>query len=243
VLDQTFRDFEFLIYNDGSNRKVTEYIRSLANWDNRIRIIESETNHGLGYALNRCIEVARGRYLARMDADDVSHENRFQVEVEFLEQHPEYMWCGTNCEIFDSKGVWGEGTRPETPQADDYLKYSPFIHPTVMYRAELFDRVAGYAEDRITLRCEDYELFMRLFTMGYKGYNIQQALLGYFVNRKKYHNRPLRYSLYESRVRHEGFVRMGLMWPKGWLYVFRPIVGGLLPAGLVERYKERIAEL
>lgn len=58
------------------------------------------------------------------------------------------MWCGTNCKLVDDRGIWGEGVRPEEPGTDDYLKYSPYIHPTVMYRASLFKKVAGYDEGK-----------------------------------------------------------------------------------------------
>lgn len=244
ILEQTFRDFEFLIYDDGSSaEEVKEYIDSLGQMDERIRVIRSNVNHGLGFALNRCIDAARGRYLARMDADDISHPDRFKVEVEFMEQHPEYMWCGSNCTLFDEDGVWGNGIRPEEPGSSDFLKYSPYIHPTVMYRASLFREVAGYAEEKKAARCEDYELFMRLFRLGYKGYNIQKQLLGYRVNRKKYHTRPFKYYIYEGQIRYEGFKRMGLLWPKGWLYVFRPLISRLMPVKLIIKQKEKIAQL
>lgn len=243
ILNQTFQDFEFLIYNDGSVEQVTGFIKQLADRDRRIRVLDSGVNHGLGFALNRCIDEARGKYLARMDADDISCPDRLRIEVEFMEEHSEYMWCGSNCEIFDEKGTWGEGTRPENPVAVDYLKYSPYIHPTVMYRASLFESVAGYAEERNTRRCEDYELFMRLFQLGYQGYNIQQPLFRYFVDRETYHSRPFRDNLYECQIRHEGFKRMGLLWPRGWAYVLRPVVSAILPRKLVARAKERIAEL
>lgn len=90
----------------------------------------------------------KGKYLARMDADDISHPKRFEEEISFLKDHPEYMWCGTNCKLVDDRGIWGEGVRPEEPGTDDYLKYSPYIHPTVMYRASLFKKVAGYDEGK-----------------------------------------------------------------------------------------------
>lgn len=197
----------------------------------------------MGYALNRCIDIARGKYLARMDADDVSYPNRFAEEIMFLEQHPEYMWCGSNCKLMDENGIWGDGIRPENPGTEDYLKYSPYIHPTVMYRASLFKKVAGYAESKKTLRCEDYELFMRLFGLGYKGYNIQKTLLYYRVDRKKYHTRSWINRFREGQVRYEGFRGLGILWPKGWLYIFRPIASRIVPSALTAKAKERIAEL
>ncbi|MCI5936092.1 MAG: glycosyltransferase [Lachnospiraceae bacterium] len=244
VLDQSYSDFEFLIYNDGSSiPAVNDYIHGLEKKDRRIRVLESKSNHGLGYALNRCIEVARGTYLARMDVDDISCPNRFEEEITFLEEHPEYMWCGSNCKLMDEQGIWGEGIRPEQPESEDYLKYSPYIHPTVMYRASLFKKVAGYAEGKKTARCEDYELFMRLFRLGYKGYNIQKDLLNYRVDRNKYHDRSLKSRIHEGQVRYEGFRALGILWPKGWLYIFRPLASVCLPANIVIKKKEQMAEL
>lgn len=244
VLNQSYRNFEFLIYNDGSSlREVNEYVEGLRNRDPRIRVIDSRENHGLGYALNRCIAAARGQYLARMDADDISYSNRFEEEIQFLEAHPEYMWCGSNCRLMDDEGIWGDGIRPENPGTEDYLKYSPYIHPTVMYRASLFKKVAGYAESKKTLRCEDYELFMRLFGLGYKGYNIQKALLDYRVDRKAYHTRSWVNRFREGQVRYEGFRGLGILWPKGWLYIFRPLASKLIPISLTAKAKERMAEL
>lgn len=244
VLNQSYQNFEFLIYNDGSSiQEVNEYIEGLKGRDSRIHVIDSRENHGLGYALNRCIDLARGTYLARMDADDISYPNRFEEEIQFLEEHPEYMWCGSNCKLMDDDGVWGDGIRPENPGTEDYLKYSPYIHPTVMYRASLFKKVAGYAESRKTLRCEDYELFMRLFGLGYKGYNIQKALLNYRVDRKAYHTRSWVNRFREGQVRYEGFRGLGILWPKGWLYIFRPLVSKIVPTTLTAKAKERMAEL
>lgn len=244
VLNQSYRNFEFLIYNDGSSiQEVNAYIEGLKERDPRIHVIDSRENHGLGYALNRCIDLAGGTYLARMDADDISYPNRFEEEIQFLEAHPEYMWCGSNCKLMDDDGVWGYGIRPENPGTEDYLKYSPYIHPTVMYRASLFKKVAGYAESKKTLRCEDYELFMRLFGLGYKGYNIQKALLNYRVDRKAYHTRSWVNRFREGQVRYEGFRGLGILWPKGWIYIFRPLVSKFVPTTLTAKAKERMAEL
>lgn len=123
-----------------------------------------------------------------------------------MKDHPEYMWCGTNCKLVDDRGIWGEGVRPEEPGTDDYLKYSPYIHPTVMYRASLFKKVAGYDEGKKTARCEDYELFMRLFGLGYKGYNIQKCLLDYRVDRENYHNRSWKTGFMKVRCVTKDFV-------------------------------------
>lgn len=117
-----------------------------------------------------------GKYIARMDADDISKPLRIEKQVAFLELHPEYGWCGTDAELFDENGVWGVRAMPEIPQKRDYFYYSPYIHPSVMFRAELFDENLGYLASEETLRCEDYEIFMNLTERGQKGYNLKEPL-------------------------------------------------------------------
>ena len=79
-----------------------------------------------------------------MDADDIALPERLQVQYDFMEQHKEYSWCGCNTRLFDENGVWGERKMPELPSDKDYLPFSPFIHPTVMYRRKLFEKNEGY---------------------------------------------------------------------------------------------------
>lgn len=155
ILNQTLTDFEFIIYDDGSDPEVAGYIRELEKLDERIVLIGKEENHGLAFSLNMCIGVAKGKYIARMDADDIALPERLQVQYDFMEQHKEYAWCGCNTRLFDENGVWGERKMPELPSDKDYLPFSPFIHPTVMYRRKLFEKNEGYHVSPETLRCED----------------------------------------------------------------------------------------
>lgn len=141
ILEQSESDLEFIIYNDGSVPQVAETINKLKELDDRIIIIDAKENNGLAYSLNKCIEKATGDYIARMDADDISYKERFKEQVEFLEEHPEYHWCGCNAVLFDENGEWGERIMVEAPEDKDFWKFSPFIHPSVMYRAEIFEEV------------------------------------------------------------------------------------------------------
>ena len=154
ILNQTLTDFEFIIYDDGSDPEVAGYIRELEKLDERIVLIGKEENHGLAFSLNMCIGAARGKYIARMDADDIALPERLQVQYDVMEQHKEYAWCGCNTRLFDENGVWGERKMPELPSDKDYLPFSPFIHPTVMYRRKLFEKNEGYHVSPETLRCE-----------------------------------------------------------------------------------------
>ncbi len=239
ILTQTFRDFEFIIYDDGSCPESSRFIKELSKRDKRIVIIGSEENNGLAFSLNKCLENANGKFIARMDDDDISMPKRFEKQLSFLKEHPEYDFCGCNAKIFDEKGEWGVTTRPENPTAEDYLKYSPFIHPTVMYRREALFENGGYLARKETLRCEDYEIFMRLFRLGLKGCNMQQILFKYHVDRETYHTRHFKFRVYEAKVRFKNFKEMGLLFPFGWAYCLRPIIGAFIPVRLIEFFKNR----
>ena len=239
VLKQTFRDFEFIIYNDGSDPKVSDYINSLSDRDERIVVIGQEKNHGLAFSLNECIDIAKGKYIARMDADDISLPDRFQIQYDFLERNTQYYWCGCNAQLIDDRGVWGERIMPQYPDKHDYLMFSPYIHPSVMYRAELFKHTTGYSEARETLRCEDYEMFMRLYQLGYKGYNIQSVLFQYREDANSFKRRKFKYRVNEMKIRYRNFSSMHMMFPIGWVYCIRPVAASLIPTKLLSFIKRK----
>lgn len=237
ILNQTFTDFEFIIWDDGSHPCVAKTIQSLSALDKRIKIAGKDENHGLAYSLNACIGMAQGRYIARMDADDVSLPERLEMQYAFLESHPEYAWCGCNTNLFDQNGVWGIRRMPQIPVLHDYLKFSPYVHPTVMFRAKLFDANEGYLESEETLRCEDYEIFMRLMERGLKGYNLPEILFCYREDQASYQRRKFCFRVNEAKLRYRNFKKMGILFPAGWLYALRPIAGGLLPSKLISYLK------
>ena len=229
ILQQSLQDFEFIIYDDGSHEEVGKWIRELALLDERIVAIGKNKNHGLAFSLNQCIKQSTGMYIARMDADDICMPYRLEKQIDFLEHHPEYMWCGCNAILFDEDGVYGERKMPEIPSKDDYLKYSPFIHPSVMFRADLFECMGEYCVSKETLRCEDYELFMRFHQAGYRGYNLQENLFQYRENKASFKRRKFTARVNEAKIRYKNFKAMKLLLPKGWMYVLRPIIAGFVP--------------
>ncbi len=237
ILNQTYRNIEFLIWDDGSCREAAMRVKALEVLDDRIHVICSGTNNGLAYSLNECILRANGKYIARMDADDFSLSNRIEKQVAFLESHPEYAWCGTNAELFDESGVWGRRPYPEIPVEKDYYKFSPFVHPSVVFRAEIFDEGRGYLATEETLRCEDYEIFMRLMQRGLQGYNLQEYLFRYRETRDSYSKRRVRYRINEARIRYTLYKDMGILFPAGWLFVLRPIVACFIPSALIAAIK------
>jgi glycosyltransferase involved in cell wall biosynthesis len=156
ILDQTFRDFEFIIVDDGSTDDTACILQKYANADRRVRILRQE-KEGLVAALNRGCQLARGRYIARMDADDISLPQRIERQIEFLERHPEIGILGTWASRIDGNGsVVGDWCLSPNPKV---LKWNHFfnvcvIHPTVVMRREVLEKVnfyrpdAGHSEDR-----------------------------------------------------------------------------------------------
>ncbi|UTY38146.1 glycosyltransferase [Allocoprobacillus halotolerans] len=95
ILNQTFKDFEFIICNDCSTDSSLSIIQEFQKLDSRIKIINNSTNLGLAASLNKCIEISLGQYIARMDSDDISFKNRLEVEYNFLMEHQEYDVVGS----------------------------------------------------------------------------------------------------------------------------------------------------
>ncbi len=161
ILHQTFTDFEFIIIDDGSTDKTKEIISSFS--DRRIKVIENKKNIGLSTSLNKGASIARGKYLARMDADDISLPERLAIQTEFLEAHPEIGLVGCNANVIDEHGTVFRTFY--MPQTNALIRWNmcfrtPFIHPTVVIRKEFLEHVRGY--DDSILYSQDRDLWQRL---------------------------------------------------------------------------------
>lgn len=234
IVNQRYRDWEMIICDDGTDEAYVETVKAAAELDNRIKYIRCDENRGLANALNQGIHIAQGKYIARMDADDISQPQRLGRLYEFLEVNPQYQWVGSNSNLFDDNGIWGKGIRKETPQKNDFLKYSPYIHPSVMFRREILIEINGYTVSDLTARCEDYELFMRLHKHGYKGFNIQEELYNYREDVNSYRKRKYTYCIREMQIRSKGFRELGIKSVKTIPYVIKPLVVGLIRPRLAE---------
>lgn len=178
ILNQTYADFEFIIINDGSTDLSLEILKDFEEKDKRIRLISRE-NKGLTPSLNEGIKLAQGEYIARMDADDISMPERFEKQITFLEENKEITLCGTWAINIDENGnEIGEYKTPITNKEikKNILFHNPFIHPSVMIRKSVFEKVGLYNEE--FKHIEDYELWTRVIPR-FKTANIQDFLLKY----------------------------------------------------------------
>lgn len=236
VLDQDMDGIEVLLCDDGSDEAAAALLKEAAAMDPRIRLLRQE-HAGLGAALNLGIRNARGKYIARMDADDFSRRDRFAKQEAFLENNRQYDWVGSWAAVFDETGVWGHRKMPLTPVSQDFYRYSPYIHPSVMFRRSLFESCGYYDTGEAALRCEDYELFMRFHSKGRRGCNLNEELLYYREDKESYEKRKYHYRIRECFVRKRGFRVLEIDRGIGWYYVFRPLLAGLCPSGFLRKLR------
>ncbi len=159
ILTQTFRNFEFIIINDGSTDKTPEIIQFYADRDKRIRFINNPENQGLIAVLNQGLDICRGEYIARMDSDDISLPGRLEAQVKYMDFHPA---CGV---LGTSQVLFGDINQPVFYQPVvhilDIMTYNPVSHPTVMFRKSVIDEHnIRYNPDY--KHCEDLELWTRM---------------------------------------------------------------------------------
>ena len=185
ILSQTFADFELLVIDDGSTDETAALLQRYR--DPRIRLQRNAENRGLVATLNGALALARGRYVARMDADDVSLPSRLQEQWAYLEAHPEVDGVSAGYETVDAQGrrlrVDYGLLRPVGPTLLRWSLHfgSFFCHPACMLRREVFTSTGGYDPD--FAHAEDYELWLRA-TTRFRLDNLPRVLLRLRVHRE-----------------------------------------------------------
>lgn len=220
ILHQTYANFEFIICNDASTDDTLDIIKELAINDKRIVIINNSNNLGLNITLNRCIAASHGKYIARMDDDDISLPNRLENQVDFLEANPEYALVGCSKRFFDEDGVWGYDMAKACPSKIDVFRAHAFSHPTVIIRREVLEEVGNYSTDKINRRGQDYDLWCKMYSAGYKGYNLPDFLFDYYESKTSVSRRKLKFRI--DHVKKQFLWRRRLMLPL--YYVIFPIM-------------------
>lgn len=177
ILNQTFSDFEFLIIDDASTDKTVDIIKTYS--DIRIKLIEKSVNTGLTNSLNYGLTITKGKYIARMDGDDISLPERFEKQIAFLDANPDVVVCGTALKVIDSDVVISYPEFHEEIKLG-MLKHNCVIHPSVMIRKSVLDEYS-MRYDVEKEPAEDYNLWVKLLSWG-KLYNIQEVLIYYRIH-------------------------------------------------------------
>jgi glycosyltransferase involved in cell wall biosynthesis len=183
LLMQTFTDFELLIINDGSTDKTEEIIQSQT--DERILYVKNKVNSGLVYSLNKGIELAQGKYIARIDADDLCEPHRLQKQYEWLEQRPGTAVVGSLISFMDINGKLNGNWALDKKTADSKSirntmpKENCVAHPSVMMRTNI---AKAYQYASYQQHTEDYDLWLRLLGDGHVIEKVPEVLLRYRVH-------------------------------------------------------------
>ena len=175
VLTQTFTNYELIVVNDGSTDRTAEVVQSFK--DPRIRLV-NQVNGGVSAALNTGLDVARGRYIIRFDADDVCYKNRFEVQYNFITRHPEYILVGSDADYMTENGEMIHHYVNIGHSHEEILKtiekHCSFIHSSVIYLREAVLKLGGYEVRAHTF--EDYFLWKKLIKTG-KVCNLKMSLM------------------------------------------------------------------
>lgn len=211
ILNQTFHNFEFIIVDDGSIDQSWSKINKYADRDSRIVLLKNQKNLGLPASLNICLSKAKGRFIARQDADDISLPNRLEIQSGYLKLNTDTTMVSSGIYYIDKHGIIKRriNLNCEDEILSWHLLFYNYIrgHSQVMYRRKAINDAGGYDESfRFT---EDYELWTRLFSYG-RIHVLKDALIKYRQHEDSitgnYSNKVIDYSLIISQRHIESLI-------------------------------------
>ncbi|KRO09342.1 glycosyltransferase [Paucilactobacillus hokkaidonensis] len=239
IQNQTEPDWEFIICDDCSTDNTWSILQSIAALDSRIKLLQNSQQGGLSLSLNKCLAQAQAPLIARMDDDDVSQPHRFEAQIQALDKNPEIALTGCNAHLFSEPGHY-QGFRkcPERPTAQQIFNGKNFIHPTILIRRQILLNVGGYNIAPYALRCEDFDLWCKLYAHGYRGINVQQPLLDYHESPRNIQHR--------NAQQHRNVHQVMKVWRKdlpltttGRIYSLIPLIKSWLPQSILNlRYRK-----
>ena len=221
LLTQDLPDFEVVAVDDGSDDRSLSMLRAFEAKDRRVRVIASGRT-GLVGALNRGLAEASGRYVARMDADDVSHRSRLRLQAGFLDENPETALVGSLVRLFPRNGLkdgmlhyesWVNSLTTHDDIIRDIFVESPMPHPSVMFRRDAVAALGGYRDMGWP---EDYDLWLRMAAAGHGLHKLPQVLLWWREGAGRLSRTHGMYS-------DEGFKRVKLHFLKTWRLTARKL--------------------
>ncbi len=239
ILNQTYTNWEFIICDDCSTDntyKILEQYRE--KYPDKITLVKNEKNSKLSYSLNHCLKYAKGTFVARMDADDISKPERFKKQIDFLKSNPEISLVGTTMKVFNGNVVDGVRTYKYEPTKFDLRFNSCFAHATIMTYKSVYDSLGGYLVSRRTQRGQDFDLWFRFFAKGYRGVNLPDPLYVITEDKNAFKRKKYRYRFYATLTALNGYrlVKMPIYY---YPFAFKPLISGLIPANLKKRLRKK----
>ena len=206
ILSQSFQNFELLILDDSTNQETIDFLDSFNCLPN-VSVIRKDSRMGLSGARNVGIQNSRGKYIAIMDADDISLNKRLELQVDYLENNPLCYVLGGQINIIDMDDRIISSRR--YPLKGNKLKLfasyrNPIAHPTVMFRRELYD--LGFIYDESLEMSEDLDLWIRIMNANYQIENLTDTVVNYRVNSSFTVKRvSKKQKIYMSKVRNKNW--------------------------------------
>jgi len=178
ILSQSFNDFELIVLNDCSPDNAEDILEQYD--DPRIVRYRGVENQGLSNVLNIGLNMAKGKYIARMDSDDISLPERLKTQVDYLESHPDIDLCSCGMKLFGAKdGTWVRESDPEKVKITA-LFFSPILHASSVWRKDSFEKnLLRFRQEMVP--AEDYDLWCRALTKGLKLINLPDCLYLYRI--------------------------------------------------------------
>lgn len=183
IINQTYSNFEFIVVDDCSTDNTYSILKKYQEQDSRIKLIKNEHNHKQAYSRNLAINIAKGKYIAFIDADDIAHLNRLQTQLNFMELNPDIDVCGSYYYMFNSRNFKFKQTPPIThDEIECHMRVfgNCIAFPSVMLKTDIIRRFMF--DEKMLGNAEDYELWIRMLDNNVKFYNIPEYLLYYRIH-------------------------------------------------------------
>ena len=193
ILSQSFREFECIIVDDASTDQSYQICQEYAKKDQRIRLYKNDENKWISFTRNRLINLCVTNYIASQDCDDISVINRLELCFNFLEQNKDYGVVSWNNTIIDEGwSIIGKRVYPSNIWKS-ILKKSPISQPSSMFRKDIFLKLGWY--DQSLNYWEDYDLWLKMYSYGYKIYNLDEVILCYRIHNQQTKSKQLKQTL------------------------------------------------
>lgn len=233
ILKQTYKNFEFLIVDDGSCNDLQSIVDAYG--DPRIYIIKNRKNLGFVKSLNRAIQASTCELIVRMDTDDISPANRIERLVSFMDKNSEYAVVSSLAMEFSGNANYGTIGRPGKKTKKDIMRGDVPVHAAAIMRKSVIKKAGGYRDYN---RAEDLALWLELMLRNENIYVLNEVLYYYRVNPADYSKRTLSKRRGELAARMHYYSLLGAG-PVEYGRIIKSVVAGVLPTGIVRRYRNR----
>lgn len=230
LVNQTYKNIEIIICDDCSTDNSYQVLLKWAKKDSRVIILKNDKNLYAAYSRNRCLEASKGEYIMIQDIDDISHLERVEVLLKTLIENQSISIVSSPMEAFvDDYNIIISCLKQKIkyPTKRNLLWGISFNHPASMITRKCFMSAKGYRVSKETRRCQDYDMFMRMYALGFRGMNIDKPLYFYRLDEANYKRRSFNARIGEYKIRKLGFKEMGFM-PWAYIFTLKPFLAHII---------------